>query len=161
MLILFLLWKVNKISATGEITRQDSITLFVCFCFHYRLSLFPIKTQKETCIQRFLLSYITNAIADVLFLFVLGCFSVLVTFRTVLKKKTVWRGHISLTEWTLKCRNNTRIMTVWFSTDWLILSLFIRHPHLSCDRLTDAEQWPMTTAQTWDRKWFIIHIEFA
>lgn len=32
---MFHLWKVDKISATGEIKRRDSISLFVCLCLHF------------------------------------------------------------------------------------------------------------------------------
>lgn len=52
---MFHLWKVDKISAAGEIKRQDSISLFVCFCFHFKYA----QVSSQTCLS------FTNAAADV------------------------------------------------------------------------------------------------
>lgn len=45
-----------------------------------------------------------------------------------------------------------RAISRWL-IDWFSLTCF--------DRLTGTEHWPMSTAQLWDRKWFIIHTDLV
>lgn len=119
-------------------------------CFHYSLALSHKKKKMSSLPQNKYHSWYSFLCTCLL-----QCF--------VVWKKSVKSTQINLIEWGLLKRHNDYQMndTVGFSTDWLIPSLFIRQPHLSCDRLTGAEQWPMGTAQTWDRKPFIIYVGMA
>lgn len=147
----------QNVSHKREDTGFNNTVLLCLLLFSLQpLSLPHKNSERETIwyIQRFLL----KSIAYTSF-FALGCFSVLAHFCTEWKKCEKLTNQF---DWVSNVETSQPYQmddTVWFPTDWLIPSLFLRQPHLSCDRLTEAEHWPMSTAQTWDRKWFIIHVE--
>lgn len=104
---MFLLWKVNKMSAAGERT-QGLITLFYCvyFCFHYSLSLFPIW---------YILRYPLKSIAYTSF-FAASVFWPI----SVLSNKSVKSSQINWLSG--ECWNITTTPDGWHSmiSDWLI-----------------------------------------
>lgn len=159
--------KSQRTSTTGEWSWWGYIMLFVCYCccFHYGFILFPRKAPKGTdnCLIHNKISSLQNNKCHSWYSFLctclLQCFdNILYCVKEKCEKHTNqydWVRNVGTSHW------DNMNDTVWYSTDWLILSLFIWHAHLSCHKLTEAEQWPMSTAQTWDRKWFIIYTELA